>query len=158
MIKLSLKILAIVFLFIFQIAFFNKLTIWGSLPNIILILSLAFLLRNRFSDSLLIAVVGGLLLDLVSPLRFGVYILLFLSILFLLRFLILRMLPTPNLFWLYLIFCGAFFMMDLFILLFLRIWPSWMTAANIFINGLWGILIYLGVSHLMKVTEEFKIE
>lgn len=158
MIKLSLKILAIIFLFIFQITIFNKLVIFGSVPNLIFILSIAFLLKNRFNDALIVAIGGGLLLDLVSPLSFGVYTILFLGILFILNFVILRMLPAPNLLWLYIIFSGAFLLIDLLILLFVRVWPSWMIVGNVLINGLWGILVYLFLVRLVKPMEEIKIE
>lgn len=158
MIKLSLKILAIIFLFIFQITFFNKLIIFGSIPNLILILSVALLLRNRFNDALLVAVVGGLLLDLVSPIYFGIYTLLFLAILFVLHFSILKVVPVLSIFWIYVIFLGAFLILDLFILLFTKTWPSWVTIANVSINGLWGILAYYILGYFLKTTEEIKIE
>ena len=124
MIKLLLKIFAILVLAIFQLALISKLTIWGAIPNLILILAITLVIKNRFFDATLVALVGGIILDLASPLRFGIYLFLFLLTLCLINFWLLRTIPAPNNLIVFFIFVGAFLFLDLAPFLFITTWPS----------------------------------
>ncbi len=64
--------LLIILVFIIQIAIVPNITIKLAFPNLILIVCIALALNFKYEESLLWAVIGGLLLDVYSPMRFGI--------------------------------------------------------------------------------------
>lgn len=64
--------LILILVFIVQIAIAPNLTIKLAFPNFIFIVCIALALNFKFSESLFWAIVGGLLLDVYSPMRFGI--------------------------------------------------------------------------------------
>lgn len=156
MAKIILKILGILFLAIFQVAIIVKFSILGAIPNLILILAIALAFKNRFQDALLVVIVGGVVLDLASPMRFGIYIFLFLVILSLIHFLLLKTIPTPNYSIAFLIFTGAFLFLDLTIFLLIKTWPSWVVLPQAIISGFWAVLIYRFIASEISPKEEIK--
>lgn len=157
MIKIILKIIAIIFLSLLQLAIFSKFSIFGAIPNLILIIAITLTFRGRFQDGFLVAGLGGMLLDLASPLRFGTYTLLFLIVLFLIHFFLLKVFPTPNLSTSFLIFTGSFIFVDLGIFLFIKTLPALEILPQALIGGLWGVLIYYLSWNIIKPKEEIKI-
>lgn len=66
--------------FIVQTAFFPYLSIRNATPDLLLIPFLIFLFLDRRPHAQLAAGLGGLLIDIFSPFRFGTYILLYLVV------------------------------------------------------------------------------
>ncbi len=148
-----LKIFGILGLIVLQLSLFNKLSIFESIPNVIFLLSIALFLRGFLQDSFLVGVIGGLFLDLASPLRFGVYTLLILAILLLLNYVVIQLIPAPHLILVYLIFIGIFVVVNLVIFLGVKIMPNFQILVDAAINGIWGVLIYLLLERFQKVDE-----
>jgi len=157
MIKTIIKIIAIVVLAIFQLALITKITILGSIPDLILILAVALVFKNRFQNAILVAAVGGIVLDLVSPLRFGVFTLIFLIIILMINYLLLKTIPSPNNLMAFFIFLGSFLFLDLVIFLAIRVWPSWQILLSSSIEALWAVLILYLISGEISKEEEIKL-
>lgn len=157
MAKILLKIFAVFCLVIFQIAVMTKLTIWGTIPNLIILLAIAMVFRGRFQDGILLAGVGGLLLDLASPIRFGAYTMLFLAAIGIIHFYVLKIFPTPSLMVSFLIFAASILLIDLTLFLLLRNIPYWQLLPQAIFGGLWGIFIYWLVEKIIKPKEEIKL-
>jgi hypothetical protein len=157
MYKTIVKIMVITLLAILQFALFSKLTLFGVFPNIIIILAIALLFRGHFQDSFLVAAIGGLMMDIISPLRFGIYTFLIIVILLLINFVILKFLPTPNLIASFFIFAGAFLFIDLSLALFTLLWPGWSLAIDAIINGFWGALIYWLLGKISYPENEIRV-
>lgn len=157
MIKTIFKILGILILVILQLSFIAKFSIFGAVPNLILILAITLVLRGHEQEGFLVAGLGGLFIDLASLQRFGIYTLIFLLLVFVINFYLLKAVPLPNLFISFLIFVGSFIFLDLIIFLSLKIGLSWQILIDAFINGLWGILIYVLVQRMIKPREEIQL-
>jgi len=156
MLKSILKIIIIFFLTILQLSIFSKFATLGAFPNIIFILAIVLALKNRREDSFLVAVVGGLVLDLASPLRFGVYTFAILDVLLLINFVVLKYLPSPGWLFTFLIMTGSFLAIDLFISLFTLTWTGWNLFFDPVINGLWGIILSLILAKVIKTQSEIQ--
>ncbi len=157
MIRTILKILAILLLAFVQFFLVSKISVLGVIPNLILILAIVLVLNNRFSDAILVALVGGLILDLGSPLRFGLYTFFFLAILLIIYFIILRSIPSPNNLTAFLIFSASFLFLDLGIFLSLGVWPSWPVLVWAIISGFWGLLFFVLLSPKIITNEEINV-
>lgn len=137
-----LKIIGILILVILQLSFLSKLSVLTFVPNVIFTLSIILILKGYLSDSLLVAVFGGLLLDLASSYRFGFYTFILILILLFLYFVILKNLPAINPILIFLITLCAFIFFDLISCLILKIWPNWQLLINGGINALLGLIIF----------------
>jgi hypothetical protein len=73
MVKTLFKIILILLLVICQVTLIPHLQIFGAWPNLILILALVLTVAGLNENALLVASLGGLFLDLASPLIFGFY-------------------------------------------------------------------------------------
>ena len=157
MIKTLFKILTVCLLVIFQIAFLTKLNFFGVVPNLILILAISLIIKGFFQEGLLVAGIGGLSLDLASPLRFGLYSFLFLAIILVLYWLVLKILPSPGIFSLFLIFFGSFLFLETMTFVLLMRLPPLIIFPQAAIGGLWGMLIWEVLRPITKTPEEIKI-
>lgn len=155
--KNLIKILGILILVVLQLSLFSKFSFFASYPNLIYILSIALLLRGFFQDSLLVAILGGFFLDLASPLRFGIYTLILVGVLFVINYLILKNIPAPNSFLIFLIFMGIFLLVNFVIFLIVRAAPDWQIIIDAAVNSLWGILVYFILGKAIKPKEEIKL-
>jgi len=157
MVKIILKILIILLLAIFQISLMTKFLIWGAMPNLILIFAIALVIKNRFYDALLVGFLGGFCLDLASSLWFGSYVFSFSAILIMLNFLLLKTLPPPNHFIVFLIYFASFLFLELLTFLFIGLWPSWFILIGVLINSLWAISIYILIQSKLIAKEEIQL-
>lgn len=157
MIKTFFKIIAILLLVIFQIAFLTKLNFLGVVPNLILVLAISLIIKGFFQEGILVAGIGGLSLDLTSTLRFGLYSFLFLVIILILYWFVLKILPAPGIFFLFLIFFGSFLFLEAMIFVLLMRLPPLIIFPQAAISGLWGILIWEVLRPMIKTPEEIKI-
>jgi hypothetical protein len=158
MLKTILKITGILLLVIIQLSLFDKFSFFGSVPNFIIIFAISLTLKGKWQDAILLGLIGGLLLDLASPLKFGIYMLLILLAITLINFLILRSLPTPKLLMSFFIMTGSFLMINLLISLLTFTWLGWTALIDAVINGLWGVVAYWALNKFIKTENEIKIE
>lgn len=157
MIKFVLKILVIFALVIFQVAVLTKLSFLGVIPNMVLIVAISLILKGRFYDGFMVAGLGGILLDFLSPLRFGIYTFFFTFILILIYYFCLKISLTPNLLVVFFIFFASFLIINLGLLLVMKVWPSWENLLYSLVEGFWGILVYLIIQNIIKSREEIRI-
>lgn len=158
MLKTILKIIIIIILVIIQLSLISKFSVYNAIPNLILILAISLVLRNHFNDAVLVAITGGLLFDLVSEMRFGIYTIIFLTIIILIQFVLLKSMPSPNSLITFLIFAVSFLSLDLVFFGFLKTLPSWNILLSSLINGLWGLLIFIWLSPKIVTYEEIILE
>lgn len=142
MIKNSLKILAILFLLVLNLSFFAKFSLYSFAPNLIIGASIVLLLRGFLKDGMLVAAVGGLLLDLVSPFYFGIYTLSLIVIFLFLHFIVLKNIPTLNPIFIFLIFFGLFLFIDFILSFAVRHFPNWQIFIDVSLNSGWAMLLY----------------
>lgn len=151
--KNFLKILTIVLLVVVQLAFLSKISFFTFMPNFIFLISLVLLFRGLIGDSFLVATVGGLLLDLASPFRFGFYTLIFISILLFCHFVILKNMPTLSPLLVFGLCWAIFILIDLIICWMVHLWPTWQIVIDSTLNGLCGLLIYFFFEKFTKKEE-----
>lgn len=83
-----LRVLGIILLGITQVTLMPYLSIYGAWPNLILLLALVLIFLNYIPEAYLVASLGGLILDLGSPLFFGFYTLVIIFLVFMNKILI----------------------------------------------------------------------
>lgn len=96
MIKNILKFLIIIAVAVIQITLMPNLNIYGVWPNLLLILALLLIFFGAEPEAYLTASLGGLILDLASPLAFGFYTLTMVSLTVFVKFLVNKFLNEPN--------------------------------------------------------------
>lgn len=156
--NLLIHSLLIFILVILQISFFSQISFWGGSLNIILVILLSLLYIDRQKEAFYWVIIGGILLDLVSPLRFGIYLFLSLLVYILNHFLIRRFIFRKNL---YIIFFMIFFSSIIYESWFL-LWDRSLIAAKIIlisalINSLIGLFIKYWIDYYYQQKEEVKI-
>jgi len=156
MIKNVLKGIGIIIIAILQLAVLTKISILGAVPNLILIIAIALMLRNRPHEAFLIALLGGMILDIGSPLKFGVLTIIYLIILVLIYLLINKVSLIPNYFFTLLVFIGSFLIFNFLVSLFYSGSLHWEIVSDSIINTLWGILGLFLVQRFIKVEEKIK--
>lgn len=92
-----LKIIIFILIGIAQLTLMPILGIRGIYPNIVLIGVVMLSLTDSEDDALLLAIIGGVVLDLSGPLPFGTNTLILTGIVLGLRFLITKYIPGTNL-------------------------------------------------------------
>lgn len=151
-----LKILGILILAYLQIALFSKFSVFSSLPNLIFILAIVLVSKGFFRDGLLVAIFGGILLDLASPGRFGIFTLYLIVVVYLLQFVLLKVIPEQTPFWVFGLFLAIFLVFNLMMFIFFRLSPDWFLAIDAFINASWLLGFYLVFDKIYKPREEIK--
>lgn len=96
--KTVLKVLCIILIGVVQITLMPSFSIYGAWPNLILLLALVLIFFNNIPEAFLVASLGGLILDLASPLFFGFYTSFIILVLFLNKLLIGKYLSEAPLF------------------------------------------------------------
>lgn len=156
--NLFIKILLIIALVILQMSLFSKFSFFSSIPNIIFLLSLTFLLRGFVRDSFLVGILGGLFLDLSSPLRFGIYTLFLAVNLLFIYFVVLKNIPEqPAIIIIFGIFLACFLFLNLMVALLGRFTPNWQLLVDAGLNALWGVIIYSILRKTLTGREETKL-
>lgn len=154
MIKNILKVAGVIILAILQLAVISKISILGVAPNLILIIAIALMLRNRPYDAFLIVLIGGMILDIGSSLRFGILTIIYLVVLVLIYLLINRISLIPNYFFSFIVFIGALIIFNTIVSLFYSGLLRWEILSDAAINSLWGILVLLLLQRFVKVEEK----
>lgn len=66
------SIIILIILAFFQISFLPYFEIFNAIPNLILVIALAWCIAGNFKEALVWGICGGIILDLFSPFYFGV--------------------------------------------------------------------------------------
>lgn len=141
-----------------QISFLPQISLFGGLANLVLVIIISLILITRFDEALLWLGLGGLLLDLFSPLRLGLYFFPLILIYFTTRLLVQKLLAHPPWSLSLLFFFSASLLVDLPWLFYesssygLVVWSS-----NAVHNALLGCLIYYFLQYYYQPKESIKI-
>lgn len=157
MIKNVLKVFGIFILAIVQLALFSKLSVLGAIPNIVLVLIVALGLKGRFQEAVLTATIGGIILDLASPLRFGAYTVLMLGIALLIQYVVIKIVPPPDFYLAFTVFAGSILFFDLILSLFVLTWPRWILISDLFLNGFLGLGVLWLMTRIIRPENEIKL-
>jgi len=153
--KTFILILTIIMAVILQISVIPNFSIYNVFPNIVLIVMLGLLYVRRTNEALWWMGLGGILLDLVSPVRFGVYTLSFMIIFALNYYLIEYIFTDPSI-----LLAGALIFISSLIsnIIFLLLTHYY---SQIFTEAIYtsfvGCILYWIIRYYYKPKEEVKI-
>lgn len=68
----AISILILIFLAFLQISFLPNFLILGAIPNLILIITIAWCISGNYKEAIFWGIAGGIILDLFSPFYFGI--------------------------------------------------------------------------------------
>lgn len=137
-----LKIIVLFAICVFvQIYIVPNFEIYRSFPNLILIGLVMLCLFFRFSYALAWSAAGGIVLDLYSPMYFGVYTISFLVIFVMLYFVINKFFTEPIFIFIMLAFFAGSLIMDLFPFI-ITGYKVYLYLLNAGINAFFGTIIY----------------
>lgn len=83
-----IKLLSIIILVVIQITLMPYMAIYGTWPNLILLLALVLIIFGATTESFLVASLGGLILDLASSLFFGFFTIVLMILIFMAKILV----------------------------------------------------------------------
>jgi len=139
---------------VLQLAVISKISILGIAPNLILIIAIVLILRNRPYDAFLIVLIGGMILDIGSSFKFGILTIIYLVVLILIYLLINRISLIPNYFFSLLVFIGAFLIFNTIVSLLYSGLLRWEILSDSAINSFWGILVLLFLQRFISERKE----
>lgn len=151
-----IKIFGILILVILQLSIFTKISFLNTIPNLIIILSIVLVFRGLLRDGLLVAIIGGIILDVYSPLHFGLFTILAFTTCIIVNYIILKNIPAPNLLLILLFFICLFLIINLIIILVTGLLPGWQILVDSVVNAFWGILVYFIAGKIIKPKEEIE--
>lgn len=156
--KIFINIILMITAVLVQISLLPQLSFYGGTANLILLVIISLVLIKREKDAILWTIIGGTLLDLFSPIRFGVYLFILLIIYFLLTILIKKLLATPPWHFILFLFFLASIIFDLLWLFYNKsIDFIIITAANAVYNIILGGIIYYLIQYYYQPQEKIKI-
>lgn len=153
--KIIVNILLIIFAAIMEISSAPVLSVYGGTLNVVLLAMIALILIKRFDEAVLWAGIGGVMLDVMSPTRFGIYTLELLAIYFIIYYLVRHVFFDPPLYLAILIIIAASALFNLIFIFYnfnLIIY-----FATIIYNTVVGSIIYYLIRSYYKPKEEVKI-
>lgn len=139
MIQNIFKIVVIIILAVLQLTLMPYLGFQDIWPNLILLAALALMILDFDIESLLVASVGGIILDLTSPLVFGVNTAILVVIVLVVKLLMTKYFTEPNIIILTFFFGLAAIIADCMVMLLTQnfIW------LPVMVNGLYSAIIGL---------------
>lgn len=152
-----IKIFIYILVGILQLTLMPIFQIQGMIPNIVLIGTLILAIIDFEEDSLYLAVVGGLVLDLTSPYFFGFYTIFFIALVISIKYLLLKILPGINL---PLIIFVTFIVTILFGLLenlFLMRWPNLNILTYATYSTILGAIIFVFLQSIVIRNQVIKL-
>lgn len=142
MINLIIKILLIVLLAIFQVTIMPLLSVKGVYPNIVFIFIVILALLNFDDDALLVAGIGGLLLDISGTRFFGTYTIFFLLLIFAIKYINRKIFSETSLFSILIFFLSSYLIFNLYLHLIIYRLPGVNLVYELFYGLILTYLIY----------------
>lgn len=158
MIKNLLKILIIISIGITQVTLMPNLSILGIWPNLLLILVIMLVFFNADQEALLSASLGGLILDLSSPIFFGFFTVFLVANFLVIRFVTNRFLDEPNLAVALLVLFLNLLICDSFISLLNRQFNFGLIIINSFYGIAIGVIFYQLLSIWIDNEQSIKLK
>lgn len=157
MFKNILKIIVILILAILQITLLPFLSVKGVWPNLILLTAIVLIILDFDSEAFLLAILGGLILDLASPLFFGFNLLTILAITYLAKLAIQKFITEPNIFIIAILIFIIAIIQDLAIIMVTRNFILTTLLINGFYSAIAGVLLYQLLNHWFKKAPPIKM-
>lgn len=132
-----IKILIFMLLGISQLTLIPIFGIKGIYPNIVLIGAVMLVMMDLDDDALLLAIIGGIILDLSGSLYFGLNAIVIIGIILSFRYIINKFIPVMNIITIALGIFIATMVNATIVNLFIGQWPS----ITIVLEGLYGLLM-----------------
>lgn len=70
--RITISIISLIFLAFLQISFLPNFLIFGAIPNLVLIVTIAWCIAGNYKEAIFWGIAGGIILDLFSPFYFGI--------------------------------------------------------------------------------------
>jgi len=153
--KIFINVLLIVIAVILQITFMPKIAFLGAFPNLILLVALSLIFIKKIEEALLWIGLGGILLDLFSPVHFGVYIVSLILIFAISYYLVNYVFSDFSLFLAAAIFFISSIIFNIIFLLYTHYFNLYLLEAVY--TTLLGCMIYGIIRYYYKPSEEVKI-
>lgn len=156
-----MKNFLVVFIFlafaIIQISLGPVFNLWGIWPNFILILTIILIMNNADEYGWLLAGIGGLVMDLASPMFFGLYTMIFLAVALINGFFIKKNISEISWIIISILSCLNTLLFDLIIMTVSKewFWYSWLTNGGL--GLVWGAIIFAAVSYFNRSNQILKI-
>lgn len=147
--------LLIILVVILQSTFVPKIIFFNSFPNLILIIALSLLFIRRTEEALWWGLIGGLLLDLISPVRFGIYTFSILTIFIIAYIITDRIFSDPTLPLSILLFFVASLLSN--IIFFLLTFNYYVLISEAIYSAVVGCIIYGLIKYYFQPKESIKI-
>ena len=137
-----IKIVLFILVGILQLTFIPFFSVGGMYPNIVLIGVIILTLIDYEDDALMLAVFGGLVLDLSGPLFFGLNALLLIGLVLIYRYFINKIISSMNIMVITLSLLAGVVFYSTLINLFLGRWPSILLLYEAIYSLIIGLLLY----------------
>lgn len=158
MYKTIVTILLAIFISIVQIVFLPYFSFKGIWPNLILIISLYFALSYDLKTAIIFSFVGGIIFDLLSPLKFGINAILMTVITTSVFFLVHRFFSDVNLIVAGLVSAFSLVIYSTATMIFSGNYLFNLIYIELLFGFLFGIIFYLGLNRLVKTPHVVKVE
>lgn len=156
--KLFIHLICIFLAIILQISLLPQITILGGFPNLILLVMLSLVFVGRINEAILWLSLGGILLEMVSPVHFGFYFFPLLAVFLLVNYLVKKLFTNPI--W-YLTLFFFFFSSLIFDLVWLfydySVFSISVLLADAIYNTILGLVIYYFMLYYYFPNEKIKI-
>ena len=153
--KLFYNLLVIIIVVILQTTLAPDMNLFGAFPNLIMIVMLSLLFIGRTEDAIWWAGIGGILLDIFSPVHFGVYTISFTLVIALNYYLVNYIFTDPTL-----PLAGTFIFVSSLIINFIFLLYSHY-YGQYFLEAIYntfvGCIIYSLIRYYYKPREEVKL-
>lgn len=158
MIKNIIKALIIISIGLIQILLMPYLAVYGVWPNLVLILAIMLLFFNADAEAFFSASLGGLILDLASPLPFGLITFIAFSLLLLIKILIIKFFNDLNIFIFVLVMAGALIIFDLIFMVIGRNFSLFLLIINISYGLILSLIFYKLIGFYMDHNQGLRIK
>lgn len=153
--KKTINIIAIILAVILQITIATKIDIYYSMINLPLLIMISLILIKRF-DLVIWWVASGILLDLVSPIKFGFYTITFIIIYLFTSFIVKKIFYQSQFYIVILFFTASSIIIDIPFLIYH--FNSQILIGNFIYNTIVGCIIYWFLKFYLEQQSIIKIK
>lgn len=156
--KNLLHIFFIFFAVILQISLLPQIAIFGGYANLILLVMLALIFVGRNDEAIIWAGVGGLLLEITSPVHFGYYFFPMIMIYLLVNFLVKKLFTSPA--WhlsMFFFFISSVLQDVIWIYLDRSLTTLLIILANAVYSAVLGVILYYFIDYYYHPKEKIKV-
>lgn len=156
--KTFIHAICIILAVIMQISLFPQITIFGGMPNLILLTMLILIFIGRRDEALIWLAFGGLMLEMVSTAHFGYYFFPLLATYFAIVFLVKKLFTNPSWYLAIILFLLSSIFVDLVWLIYsFSLSSVQIILADAIYNSILGMIIYYFMHYYYLPKEKITI-